>query len=100
MGRGPGRRAGRVAERAARGTARATKKGQPWTDRAARAGYVARGSVYVLVGGLALAAAGGMAGEPTDPTGALSALVRLPAGRVALAAIALGLLVHVAFRIV
>jgi len=57
MGRAAGRRVGRVAARAARGTANATKKGEPWTDRAARAGYVARGSVYVLVGGIALAAA-------------------------------------------
>ena len=77
---------------------RAAQKGEPWTDRAARAGYVARGLVYVLFGGFALAAAAGMGGEPTDPTGALSSLTRLPAGRAALAVIALGLLVHAAFR--
>lgn len=64
----------------------------------ARAGYVARGVVYVLFGGFALAAAAGVAGEPTDPTGALAALVRLPAGRAALAMVALGLLIHAAFR--
>jgi hypothetical protein len=77
---------------------RAARKGEPWTDRAARTGYVARGVVYVLFGGFALAAAAGAAGQPTDPTGALSALARLPAGRVALAAVALGLLLHAAFR--
>jgi len=95
-------RAGRAAERVARGAAgaarHAARKGEPWTDRAARAGYVARGIVYLLFGGFALAAAAGVAGEPTDPTGALSSLTRLPTGRVALGAIALGLLVHAAFR--
>ena len=69
---------GRAAERAAR---RAAKKGEPWTDRAARAGCVARGVVYILAGGLALAAATGVGGKPTDPSGALAALVRLPAGQ-------------------
>jgi hypothetical protein len=77
---------------------RAAKKGEPWTDRLARAGYVARGAVYVCVGGLSLAAAVGAGGKPTDPSGALAALVRLPAGRSALALVALGLLIHAAFR--
>jgi len=79
---------------------RAAKKGEPWTDRVARAGYVARGVVYVCVGGLSLAAAAGAGGKPTDPSGALAALVRLPAGRSALALVALGLLIHAAFRAV
>jgi hypothetical protein len=92
------RRAGRAAERAAR---RAARKGEPWTDRAARAGYVARGAVYILVGGLALAAAAGVGGgKATDPSGALSMLARMPAGRAALALIAVGLLIHAAFRAV
>lgn len=79
---------------------RAAKKGEPWTDRLARAGYVARGVVYVCVGALSLAAAVGARGEPTDPSGALAALVRLPAGQSALALVALGLLIHAAFRAV
>jgi hypothetical protein len=87
---------GRAAERGAR---RAASKGQPWTDGAARAGYVARGLVYSLVGGLALAAAAGVGGgRPTDPSGALSSLLRMPAGRAALALVAVGLLAHAAFR--
>ena len=89
------RQAGHAAERGAR---RAASKGEPWTDRAARAGYVARGVVYLLVGGLALAAAGGAGGKPTNPSGALSGLVRMPAGRAVLALIAAGLLVHAAFQ--
>jgi hypothetical protein len=95
--RAAARHLGRAAERATR---RAAKEGQPWTDRAARAGYLARGLVYVLFGGFALAAAAGLGGKPTDPTGALAALTRLPAGRVALAVVALGLLVHAGFRAV
>jgi hypothetical protein len=87
-----------VGREAQQGARRAASKGQPWTDRAARAGYVARGVVYILVGGLTLAAAAGAGGKPTDPSGALSSLVRMPAGRVALALIAAGLLVHAAFR--
>jgi hypothetical protein len=89
------RRGRHVAQRAVR---RAAQKGEPWTDRIARAGYVARGGVYVVVGGLTLAAATGAGGEPTDPSGALAALVRVPAGRGALALVALGLRIHVAFR--
>ena len=42
----------------------------------------------------------GLGGKPTDPSGALSMLVRMPAGRAALALIAAGLLVHAAFRAV
>jgi hypothetical protein len=95
VARAGARELGRAAERATR---RAAKKGEPWTDGAARAGYVARGLVYLLFGGFALAAAAGMGGRPTDPTGALAELMRLPAGRVALAVVALGLLVHAGFR--
>jgi hypothetical protein len=60
---------------------------------------VARGIVYSLVGALALAAAAGVGGgRPTDPSGALSSLLRMPAGRAALALVAAGLLAHAAFR--
>jgi len=92
------RAAGRVARRAAHAAKKGARKAEPWTDRAARAGYVARGIVYIMFGGFALAAATGMGSEPTDPTGALSSLTRLPAGRVLLAVMAVGLLVHAGFR--
>ena len=94
---GPVAGGGHAAERVVR---RVAKKGEPWTDRAARAGFVARGAVYILVGGVSLAAAAGAGGKPTDPSGALASLVRLPAGRIALALVALGLLIHAAFRAV
>ena len=59
---------------------------------------MARGAVYILVGGLALAAAAGAGGKPTDPSGALSTLVRCPPAGPRLALIAVGLLVHAAFQ--
>lgn len=79
---------------------RAVERAQPWADWAARAGYVARGTVFLLVGGLAVAAAAGLGGKATDPSGALRTVARLPAGRALLVLVALGLLAHVAFRVV
>jgi len=72
--------------------------GPLWADRAARVGYVAKGLVFLLVGGLAIAAAGGLGGKATDPSGAMVTLTHVPAGRAALALVALGLFAHAAFR--
>jgi hypothetical protein len=69
-----------------------------WADRVARVGYVAKGLVFFLVGGLAIAAAAGLGGTATDPSGALTTVAHTPAGRAALALVALGLLAHAAFR--
>jgi hypothetical protein len=76
----------------------AVSRTQPWADRVARVGYVAKGLVFMLVGGLAVAAVAGLGGKTTDPSGALAAVARLPAGRAALVFAALGLLAHAAFR--
>jgi hypothetical protein len=69
-----------------------------WADRVARVGYVAKGLVFLLVGGLAIAAAVGRGGMATDPSGALAAVAGTPMGRAALAFVALGLVAHAAFR--
>jgi hypothetical protein len=69
-----------------------------WADRVARVGYVAKGLVFLLVGGLAIAAAAGLGGRATDPSGALVTVTHVPAGRAALALVALGLFAHAAFR--
>jgi Domain of Unknown Function (DUF1206) len=71
---------------------------QPWADRAARVGYVAKGLVFILVGALAVVAAAGLGGKATDPTGALLTVAHMPAGRVVLAFVGLGLIAHAAFR--
>ena len=64
----------------------------------ARVGYVAKGLVFLLVGGLAIAAAAGWGGRATDPSGALATVARTHAGRAALGFVALGLVAHAAFR--
>jgi hypothetical protein len=85
--------------RALQGAARrAIARGQPWPDRLARGGYVAKGTLFLLVGGLTAAAAAGLGGEATDPTGALVTVAHAPAGRFILVAVALGLLAHAGFR--
>lgn len=62
----------------------------------ARWGYAARGVVYVIFGFIALL---GTSGDEASPEGALSTLLGQPFGRVLLAAVAAGLLGHVAWRL-
>ena len=57
----------------------------------ARAGYAAKGVVYVLVGGLAVLAAVGSGGTTTGSRGAMRTVLAGPFGRVMLALIAAGL---------
>lgn len=70
-----------------------------WVPPVARLGYAAKGVVYGLVGWIALRAATG-AGEADGSTGALVELAREEGGQAMLLAIALGLLAHVAWRLV
>lgn len=70
-----------------------------WVPPVARVGYAAKGVVYVLLGYIAFKAA--MAsGEPQGTTGALQSLVDERGGHLMLTLIALGLLAHVAWRLV
>ena len=69
-----------------------------WADRMARVGYVTKGLVFLLVGGLAITAAAGLGGMATDPSGALVAVARGPVSRATLGLVALGLIAHAAFR--
>ena len=74
---------GRIeAERAARGS---VMKG------AARAGFVARGVIYLLVGVLALQIAFGEHGQQADRQGALAEIAQRPFGAVLLWALGIGL---------
>ena len=66
----------------------------------ARAGYAARGIIYLIVGGLAALAAFGRGGGTTDSRGALSEVMGAPFGKFLLVAIALGLLGYAAWRAV
>lgn len=74
------------------------RRAQPWPDWAARVGYVAKGAVYLLVGGIALAAALGVT-KARDPQEALGTVGGAPAGRIALALIAAGMIAHALYRV-
>ena len=62
----------------------------PWLEGLARAGLVARGVLYAVVGFLALQVAFGKRDDSTDKRGALMALVRQPFGKVLILAVAIG----------
>jgi hypothetical protein len=70
---------------------RAALHASPAIAALARAGYAAKGAVYVLVGGLALLAAVGSGGATTGSRGAMRTVLDGPFGRVVLAVIAAGL---------
>lgn len=77
------------------------RKPQPhhWMELAARAGYGARGLVYLSVGVLTLAAAINLGGDPVSVAGALAWLSRQPTGRFWLIVLGLGLLAFVQWRV-
>lgn len=58
----------------------------------ARWGYASRGTLYLLVGGLALMTVFGQGGEKTDSLGALESILTAPLGRSLLRVFAIGLL--------
>lgn len=66
----------------------------------ARLGYAARGTVYLLVGGLALLAALGMGGKATGTKGAIGTLSDQSWGTAAIVVIALGLIAFTGWRTV
>lgn len=72
---------------------------RPWVEPAARAGYAAKGVVYLIVGLLAVQAALGR-GTVGDSSDAFGAILRQPLGRVLLGLVALGLLCYALWRIV
>ena len=65
-----------------------------------RGGFIARGLVYGVIGGLALALAlGATRGSPTNQQGALELIAQAPLGGVAVAALAVGLLAYALWQI-
>jgi high-affinity Fe2+/Pb2+ permease len=73
---------------------------RPWVEAFARVGFVAKGVLYMTIGGLAAAAALGMGGKADpDSRTALQQLFEAPFGRVLVGVIALGLLGYAAWRV-
>ena len=90
---------GPSAEEARRHAERGARKTSPWIERLARAGYVAYGVVYALVGVLAVQAAFGGSGETASQEGALRQVLLAPLGRVLLGIVAVGLLAYAMWRL-
>ena len=72
---------------------------QRTSELMARAGYSARGVVYVIVGGFAVVAAIGSGGRTTGTKGALYSILSQPFGAVLLLVVAVGLLCFAAWRL-
>lgn len=70
-----------------------------WVDRLARAGYAAKGVVFILTGALALAAALGAGGSTGGKDAAANKILEQPFGQILLALIAVGLLGYVVWRL-
>ncbi len=64
----------------------------PWFTPLARAGYAAKGVIYLIMGGLALSAALGDGATPTDQKGAFQTIVDHPFGQFLLLAVSVGLI--------
>ncbi|MBB6099080.1 hypothetical protein HNR42_002516 [Deinobacterium chartae] len=70
---------------------RAVHRTAPWVERLARMGYAAKGSIYIVIGLLALRSALGQGGRATDSRGAIQEIGTQPYGQLLLWALALGL---------
>jgi hypothetical protein len=70
-----------------------------WFEWIARVGYLAKGIVFAVIGGLAVRVAFGDWSEDADPTGAIEKVAELPYGSVLLTLLAAGLAAYSLWRI-
>lgn len=70
-----------------------------WVERAGRAGFVAKGAIYAVVGLLAIQIPLGLGGETTDRQGALRTVAQQPLGEVLLLLLAVGLACYALWRL-
>lgn len=73
---------------------------KPWVEYLARAGYAAKGIVYILVGSLALQAALGRGGQTGGPKDALLQVLYEPFGKILLGIITVGLIGYALTRFI
>ncbi len=90
--------ASRQARQAARDAGRAAP--DHWIEALGRAGYAAKGVVYIIVGVLAVQAGVGSGGQATGARGALREIASQPFGQILLGLAALGLACYAAWRLV
>ena len=88
------------ADKARRHAESAARKVSPWIDGLARAGYVAKGVVYAVIGILAIRAATSTGGKTTGTSGAFQSLGSNPFGKVLLILLAVGLLGYALWKLV
>lgn len=80
--------------------AAASASRSPWVRSVARLGYAAIGTVYILVGILALRVAFGAGGEAPDQGSALQQILGAPFGRAILGLAAVGLFGYLIWRLI
>lgn len=78
---------------------RAGRRARSWVEHLARAGYVAKGVVYAVIGVLALRQAFGSGGETTGTSGAVESVGARPFGSLMLVILALGLLCYMGWKL-
>jgi hypothetical protein len=71
----------------------------PWFEWLARAGLVARGAIYAIIGVLALELALGAGGKTTNQKGALSEIAQQSGGKILLVLMAIGLFGYAFWRL-
>jgi hypothetical protein len=83
---------------------KAVAKGQPWIEPFARFGYVAKGFLYLLIGGLVILASlnvhVGQRGDEANQRGVLDYLARQTLGSVLLIGVAVGLAGYSLWRVI
>jgi hypothetical protein len=73
---------------------------QPWVEKVARLGWLAKGAVYMLMGATAFAIGRGKpTSDKASPEGAVAQIVDKPGGTVLLAVLAIGLFLYSAWRL-
>jgi hypothetical protein len=77
----------------------ASSSGELLLSKLARAGLVARGVLYGVIGALSIGLAAGAGGKTTSQTGALKTIAHQPLGTVALIALVVGLAGYASWRL-
>ncbi|MCM3595071.1 DUF1206 domain-containing protein [Metabacillus idriensis] len=81
-------------------TNQAGNETKPWIRRLGRFGYMAKGTVYFLIGLLALMAALGLGGKMTGTSGMLETVAGKPFGEILLWLIGIGLIGYVIWEVI